>query len=362
MRITIVGAGAIGGTLGAYLARAGHEITLVDAVEDHVRAINQRGLSIEGAETFTVRVPAIAPDHMRGPLGLVFLAVKTMHTDAGARQILPHLAPDGAIVSMQNGFNEERIAAVAGRQRTIGAFVNFGADYQEPGRIMYGGSGALYIGELDGAPSARVRELVGALQTAFLRNTQATSNIWGYLWGKHAYAAMLKATALTDETIADCLASREARPALTNLAAETLALAEAEAVRPESFDGFEPQAFAFPPRRDTARVNASLDALVAFNSRSKKAKSGVWRDLAVRHRKTEVETVAAELRSRAAKHGIGIPLVESVSAMIGEIERGTRVLSWDNMRALVDLDARTYGPGAAGPIRAGAVRAAGGHV
>lgn len=361
MHITVVGAGAIGGTLGAHLARVGHDVVLVDSVEDHVRAINRQGLTIEGAETFTVKIPAITPAEMRGPLGMVFLAVKTMHTDAGARQIAPHLAPDGAVVSMQNGFNEERIAAVVGRQRTIGAFVNFGADYQEPGRIMYGGAGALYIGELDGAVTPRVRDLVAALQSAFLRNTQATSNIWGYLWGKHAYAAMLKATALTDDTIADCLASREARPALTNLAAEVLALAEAESVRPEPFDGFEPQAFVFPPRRDPNRVDASLDALVSFNSKSKKAKSGIWRDLAVRRRKTEVETVAMELRARAAKHGIGIPLVDSVSRMIGEIETGARALSWDNMRALIDLNARTYGAAAAGPIAAGPVRAAGGH-
>lgn len=361
MRITIVGAGAIGGTMGAYLARAGHEIVLVDAVEDHVRAINSRGLTIEGLETFTVRLPAVTPADVRGPLGLVFLAVKTMHTDAAARQIAPHLAYDGAVVSMQNGFNEERIAAVVGRQRTIGAFVNFGADYQEPGRIMYGGAGALYIGELNGTLTARVRDLVAALQLAFLRNTQATSNIWGYLWGKHAYAAMLKATALTDETIADCLASRDARPALVNLAAEVLALAEAEGVRPEAFDGFDPQAFVFPPRRDPARVAASLDALVAFNSRSKKAKSGVWRDLAVRKRKTEVETVAGEFRTRAAAHGVAIPLVECVSAMIGEIERGARALSWDNLRVLIDLDARTYGAAAAGPIAAHRAHAAGGH-
>lgn len=362
MRITIVGAGAIGGTLGAHLARAGHDMTLVDTAEDHVRAINRQGLLIDGAETFTVRIPAITPGEMRGPLGMVFLAVKTLHTDAGARQIAPHLAADGAVVSMQNGFNEERIAAVVGRQRTIGAFVNFGGDYQEPGRIMYGGAGAFYIGELDGSPSFRVRELVDVLQSAFLRNTQVTSNIWGYLWGKHAYAAMLKATALTDDTIADCLSSREARPALTNLAAEVLALAEAEGVRPEPFDGFDPQAFVFPPRRGPGRADASLEALVAFNSKSKKAKSGVWRDLAVRKRKTEVETVAVELRARAARGGIAIPLVDSVSRMIGEIESGTRALSWDNMRALIDLNARTYGAAAAGPIAAGPVRAAGGHV
>lgn len=347
MRMTIVGAGAIGGTMGAYLARAGHEITFVDATEDHVQAINTRGLTIEArGETFTVRSPALRPDEMIGPLGMVFLAVKTMHTDVAVRQIAPHLAGDGAIVSMQNGFNEERIAAVVGRPRTIGAFVNFGADYLEPGRIMYGGAGALYIGELDGAVSDRVRGLVDTLKAAFLPNTQVTNNIWGYLWGKHAYGAVLKATALVDASIADVLADSMARPVLANLAAEVLAVATAEGVRPEGFDGFEPLAFMFPPQRNVADMEASLDALVAFNRRSLKAKSGIWRDLAVRKRKTEVESMVAELRTRAAQYSIPTPLVEALGRMILEIEAGTRQMSWDNIRVLAALNAQTYGSGA----------------
>lgn len=346
MQITIVGAGAIGGTMGAHLARAGHDITFVDAAEDHVKAINERGLTIEGQETFTIRAPARLPAQMQGPLGMVFLAVKTMHTDAAALQIAPHLAADGAVVSMQNGFNEERIAAIVGRPRTIGAFVNFGADYQEPGRIMYGGAAALYIGELDGTMTDRLASLVDVLRSAFLPNTQATPNIWGYLWGKHAYAAMLKATALVDATIADVLADPAARPALANLAAEVLAIAEAEGVRPESFDGFEPSAFAFPPRRDHARMTASLDTLVLNNRKWLKAKSGIWRDLAVRKRKTEVESVVRELRTRADRHGMSIPLVEAVGRMILDIETGRRVMSPDNIAELIAVNVHTYGKGA----------------
>ena len=343
MKITIVGAGAIGGTMGAYLVRAGHEIAFVDAAEERVRAINARGLTIEGRdETFTVRAPALLPAEMRGPLGVVFLAVKTMATEVATRQIAPHLTPDGAIVSMQNGFNEERIAAVVGRVRTMGAFVNFGADYLEPGRIMYGGSGALYVGELDGAMSDRLTTLVTVLK-GFLPNTQATANIWGYLWGKHAYGAMLEATALVDAPIADVLADPVARPAVANLAAEVLSVAAAEGIRPEGFDGFEPSAFVFPPHRDARRLAASLDALVAFNRKSLKAKSGIWRDLAVRKRKTEVEATVAGVRGAAARHGIRVPLVEAVGRMIGEIEAGTRQMSWDNIRALAEASAAAYG-------------------
>jgi 2-dehydropantoate 2-reductase len=341
--ITIVGAGAIGGTMGAYLARAGHEITFVDAAAEHVTALNAAGLTIEGAETFTVRARAIMPEAMTGPLGTVFLAVKTMHTDIAAALIAPHLAPDGYVVSMQNGFNEDRIAAVVGRARTIGAFVNFGADYHAPGRILYGGAGALYLGELDGTITRRLERLVVVLRD-FLPNTTATTNIWGYLWGKHAYGAMLKATALADAPIADVLAAPSARPALANVAAEVLAVADAEGVRAEGFDGFDPQAFAFGPARDPGRIAASLDALVAFNRRSLKAKSGIWRDLAVRKRKTEVEAMVTGVRGHAARHGLAIPLVEALGRMIGDIETGTRQMSWDNLHALEVENARVYGP------------------
>jgi 2-dehydropantoate 2-reductase len=341
MQITIVGAGAIGGTMGAYLARAGHEVTFVDAVAEHVDAINARGLAVEGAETFTVRARAVLPEQMRGPFRVVFLAVKTMHTDTATRAVAPHLASDGVIVSMQNGFNEERIAAVVGPTRTLGAFVNFGADYHAPGRILFGGGGALYLGEMDGGATPRLAALVDALR-AFLPNAQATGNIWGYLWAKHAYGAMLKTTALVDASIADVLDDALARPVVANVAGEVLALAAAERVRPEGFDGFEPGAYVLPPGRDVARVHASLDALVAFNRKSLKAKSGVWRDLAVRRRKTEVETVANELRARAARHGLAIPLVDAVGRQIVEIENGARAMSWDNVRELADLNRRVH--------------------
>jgi len=97
-------------------------------------------------------------------------------------------------------------------------------------------------------------------------------------------------------------------------------------------------------------MDASLDALVAINRKWSKARSGVWRDLAVRKRKTEVETVAAELRARAATHRTAIPLVEAVAGMIAEIEAGTRSRGWDNIRALAHLNRRVYGAGAAGEV------------
>src|SRR2546423_2828074 len=197
MRYVIVGAGAIGGTVGAFLARAGADPLLVDRDLDHVRAMQQRGLTIRGFEgTFTVPVNATTPEGLPERIDAVLLAVKAPATDETVRSFVDRLAPDGYVVSLQNGLNELVISRLVGAERTIGAFVNFSADYLEPGLIHFGGRGAFCIGEVDGAITPRLQQLRDGL--GHWGNVQATDNISGYLWGKQAYGAMLFATALTN--------------------------------------------------------------------------------------------------------------------------------------------------------------------
>ena len=306
MEYVVVGAGAIGGTIGARLARDGHDVLLCDADAEHVAAINERGLAIEGpVEQFTARVPAVSPAELPDGLGVVLLAVKAQHTGAALATIAPRLAPDGFVVSLQNGVNEPLIAAEIGEARTVGAFVNFGADYRSPGRIFVGGKGALYVGELDGRESERVAQLVRDLPAA-----KSTDNILGYLWAKEAYGAMLFATAVSDLSIADALAEPRYRTLFVRLAQEVLALAP---VTPESFDGFDPD-----------DVAGSVDRLVEFNRRSAKTHSGIYRDLAVRKRKAET-AILDDLEG---------PLLRRTLELIHQIEDGGRVCEVANLELL----------------------------
>ena len=136
MRCLIWGAGAIGGTLGAHLARAGHDVTLVDTVDEHVAAIARDGLRITGPlAEFTAHVAAATPAALVGQWETIVLATKAQHTEEAARLMRPHLSDSGCVVSAQNGLNELAIARIVGRERTVGAFVDFGADYLEPGVI-----------------------------------------------------------------------------------------------------------------------------------------------------------------------------------------------------------------------------------
>jgi 2-dehydropantoate 2-reductase len=302
----VVGAGAIGGTVGARLARDGHSVLLCDADAEHVAAIRERGLSVEGpVEELTVRVDAVTPDDLPDELVAVLLAVKAQHTAAALEPVVPRLAPNGFVVSLQNGINEPLIASLVGEERTVGAFVNFGADWLAPGRIMVGNRAALYVGELDGGRSARLERLLRDLPDA-----KETSNILGFLWGKEAYGAMLFATAVSDLSIADALAEPRYRGVFVELAREVLAAAP---VRIESFDGFDPD-----------DLDGSIDRLVEFNRGSAKTHSGIYRDLMVRKRPTE-KAILADLDG---------PLLRRTLELIGEIEAGRRTCEVANLELL----------------------------
>jgi len=322
MRVLVWGAGAIGGTMGAYLARAGHDVTLVDTVREHVDAVNAAGLTITGPiASFTTRVPAFAPDDVSGEWDTIILATKAHHTEPATRALAPHLAREGCVISAQNGLNEIVIANIVGAERTVGAFVNFGADYLEPGVIHYGGRGAVVVGEIDGRITQRVNRIRDACLT-FDDRAIVTPNIWGYLWGKEAYGAMLFATALTNESIADALAMPAYRDLYIALAREILHVASVRGVTPESFDGFDPRAYL--PSAQHGAAEASLDALVAHNRRSAKTHSGIWRDLAVRKRPTEVDAQLGIVATLAREAGIRTPITERLVELIHDIERGER--------------------------------------
>ncbi len=332
-RILIWGAGAVGGTIGAYLVRAGQYVTFVDVVPDHLAAIRAPGLRIHGpVEDFTVQAPALLPSEVSGTWPRVFLCVKAHHTVDACRVLLPHLAADGYVLSLQNGLCETLIAGITGPVRTMGAFVNFGADWIGPGSILFGNRGAVVLGEINGAMTPRLAALHALLRT-FEPDAITTPDIWSYLWGKLGYGAMLFAQALGDASIADCLARPELLPAWRALGGEAVAVALAEGVTPRGFNGFDPDAFR--PGATEAQARASVDAMVAFNRPSAKTHSGVWRDLAIRKRQTEVDVQIAPIVEIGARHGLPCPVIRKLVAMIHEVEQGRRVLSDGNLLELL---------------------------
>jgi len=333
--ILIWGAGAIGGTIGAYWARAGIDVLMVDIVSDHAHACSTRGLEIEGlVDSFSQIIPTVTPDQLSGTFERIVLAVKAHHTQKALDNLLPHLSASGFVLSAQNGLNERLIAERAGPERTMSAFVNFGADWHAPGQILFGNRGAVVVGEIDGSVRTRTRQMHELLRI-FEPDAVLTDDIWGYLWGKLGYGAMLFATALTHDSMSENFADAGRRPALAGLAREVVAVAVSEDVTPRGFNGYDPEAFA--PGADEAAAGASLDALAEFNSKTAKTHSGIYRDLAVRKRTTEVDAQVALIAEIAAEKGIETPLLNRLVELIHDVEQGARPIGGETFKPLVDL-------------------------
>jgi len=335
------GAGAIGGTIGAAFIRDGEDVLFVDQDAAHVAAINERGLTITGPiAPHSVKARAVLPSGVSGTYRRILLAVKAHHTEAALAMLRPHLAQDGFVVSFQNGLNEHVIAAAIGPERTVGAFVNFGADYLGPGVVLHGGRAAVVVGELDGRRSQRIETLHRQL-LRFDGKAILTENIFGYLWSKLIYGALLFATAVTDDSIADVLALTRYRPALTALAHEVGRVAAAERIRLETFDGFNPNAFL--PEAPATETNHSFDEMVVHNRKSAKSHSGIWRDLAVRKRKTEVDAQLGPIVEIGRQHGIATPITAKLIDLIHRTEDGRRSLNLTGLDELAEAARLTGG-------------------
>ena len=331
--VLVWGAGAIGGVLGAYWARAGLPVLMVDIVPEHVEACRSSGLHITGpVEQFRQVVPSVTPQELQGQYGTIVLAVKAQATEAAMSMLKPHLAPDGYVLSAQNGLNELTIARAVGPERTMGCFVNFGADWLGPGEILFGNRGAVVVGEIDGAARERTRQMQRDL-CIFEPEAVLTDNIWGYLWGKLAYGSMLFATALTTDSMTVNFADPQRFVVFDQLAREVMAVACARGVVPVGFNGFDPACFA--PGAPDAAARASIAALAEFNRHTAKTHTGIYRDLAVRKRKTEVDPQIGVIAELGREAGVPTPAITCLVALIHDIEDGRQPMAYETFDLLI---------------------------
>lgn len=214
----------------------------------------------------------------------------------------------------------------------MGCFVNYGADWLGPGEILFGNRAAAVVGEIDGSVRDRTRRMHELLQV-FETDAVLTDNIWGYLWGKLAYGAMLFATALTTDSMSDNFADPRRFIVFDQLAREVMAVASARRVTPVGFNGFDPACFA--PGASEAGARASIAAPAEFNRHTAKTYSGIYRDLAERKRKTEVDPQIGVIGELGREAGIATPAIVRLVELIHDIEDGRRPMAYDTFAELI---------------------------
>ena len=337
--ILLWGSGAIGGTIGATLKRAGQDVTFVDIVPEHVAAIRDpaRGLKITGpVDPMVVTAPAFTPDTLRGRWKRVFLAVKAHHTDQACRALQPHLAADGYVVSLQNGLCEDIIAAHRGGLAAPSAPSSISAPTGSGRRDHVRQSRAPSWWAKSTDDHAASREV--ACADADLRaRRDHTEDIWSYLWGKLGYGTLLFAQGICELGIADTLGATGIAAALARSRRRSDGQSRvAEGITPRGFNGFDPDAFRTGENRGKGEAQRCRDGGVQPAERQ-----DAFRHLARSCRPQAADrgrhATRPHRRGRPKTHGIACPKLEGLIAMIHAVEDGKRALSDANLVELMRI-------------------------
>ena len=230
MRIGVYGAGGVGGNFGGRLALAGADVHLI-ARGAHLRALREHGLKVRSVQgDFEVGVPATGNPADIGPCDFVLFCVKTLDTDAAAARLGPLVGEGTAVVSLQNGVeNEDNLARAVGDDHVMGGAAFIFAQIAGPGVIAHtGGPASITIGELDGRASPRAGRLLDCCEQAGI-GAELSASIKTVLWAKLAFiCAQACLTAAARLPIGEIRTAAAAWTAFSRLVAEVCAVAEAD--------------------------------------------------------------------------------------------------------------------------------------
>lgn len=345
--VAIVGCGAIGGLAGFYMARAGEQVVFIDQNADHVKAIREKGISVNGVygPMEIGPQPAFTPDEVPEPLdGLVFIACKSQATEAAVSGIVKYLTSASCVVSLQNGMNEGRIADLVGLERTMGALPDYGGAYLDPGVLEAVHEGTVYVGEIPGRITDRARE-AGRLLGIGPNHCEVLDDIMGRVWTKHVYSSHILVDSLVDGTTVEVLGDERVQLLGGAAVREALKVADAAGMTIQSDEWFDPALYRVETPEDTelllAMYRRLTDHLGGHQRKPApggyqyvKKSSGIHWDIVYRRRKSEAQYVS--IAAEAKEYGVAVPLNDRILQMIGEIEDGKRQLGWHNVTELTE--------------------------
>lgn len=328
MNILVVGGGAIGGLVTAFLSRGtGHSVTVVDQNREHVAAMRKNGLRVSGYATFVTSVNAHTAEELDQTPELVVLAVKDQDTRTALRAVADWIGPDTTVLSLQNGIDFEAILESVPAERFIGALLTFGGHYEGPGRVLYSGPGTLSIGRLDGTRDDILQKTASALRE--FHPVDITDNITGLRWSKEAIGAYYVATAVAGEDVLSLLQDEANRALFASLIGEVVRTAGALGIRCEAVDGFDVRKCTSPE----AASDVLWDGQRRYWGGKEQQRTGVWRDLVVRHRAAEIGAEERVIKL-ARTHSVGTPGIQRLVDLVHEVEAGERDVCLANLKEL----------------------------
>ncbi len=305
MRTLVVGAGALGGLVGANLARAGEDVVLLEVNTARAALLNEAGLLVSrmGEDEVCVPVTVVSAVDGLAPFDLVFVAVKTYETEDAVRSALPVCGPRTLFLSLQNGIgNAEKIAALVGADRVLCGITYHSIQHAGPRRLNYrAGIKPIQIAPFAGADRASIEPIAEVFRTAGMA-TEVVANVDHAIWQKLLHNAVVNPTsALTGLTCREMLADEYLMAFMRDLCGEIVTVMRARGIPiVDEEDPFRP-------------IVGSLKALG-------KNRPSMWQDLS-RGKRTEVDALNGAVTDEAARLGLPAPHNRAIVDFIHSRER-----------------------------------------
>ena len=341
-RIGIIGAGAIGGVVGGMLTRAGYQVTLFDHWVEHINEMKQNGLRLSGPLIGDIRVPVDArhlyeAQAISEPFDIGIVAVKSYDTEWATSFISPLVkdaSDGGAVVDFQNGINDERVAAIAGRERTLGCVITIGAGMYDPGHCMHTDTRTLgfKVGELDGSDSDRARDIAAMMNN--VAGSESTTNLWGERWGKLAVNCMANPIAgLSGYGSGEVRARDDTRWLCIRIAAEVIEVGRAHGHNIDGVWGIDAQKFV-----DVANGGDSseLDAELIAGAQALGAGRPSFLQDVIRQRRVEIDALNGWVVEQGKPVEVATPVNQAVAEVVRSFPVGELRSDPSNLQRIMD--------------------------
>jgi 2-dehydropantoate 2-reductase len=338
MRVVVVGVGAIGGPLAVNLAEKKLDLTVVTKHRSLAEKITNEGLylkSIGKIKTAKIKaVPLISG--LEGKYDVIFLAMKATGVLEAARAIVPYLAEDGMVVTLQNGIVEEDVAKIVGRRRVIGAVVATTSKAVKPGVIHRTLEGAHFIGLLDNQGDQIRLQEVGKLMEHDMP-VVITDNIHGALYAKLGINAAINGLgAISGLTVGELLETSEVRRVYLELTTEVVTLARKLGFKLIQIGSIPLDQIVISKEDSPEILKGKHEKLIStLLPRLKDTKSSTMYSLE-KGEPSEIDYLNGFVAKKGKELNIPTPYNERITQMVKEIESGKRAISPENLQELIE--------------------------
>lgn len=331
MRAAIYGAGSLGTILGAYITKKGGKIDLINRNVKHVEALQKNGAQVTGTVNFTQPVTAYTPDKMSGLYDIIFLLTKQQQNAEVVTFLKDYLAPDGVVVTLQNGLPEQGIADIVGEDRVLGCTVAWGATLLEPGVSELTSSPdslTFSLGRIGTKPNKHLPEVKRMLE--MMGPVTVEPNFMGTRWSKllinSAFSGM---STVLGCTFGEAAANKTSRKIVLALIKECIDVCAKGGIKIEPVQGKD--AVKLLDYHGPIKKQLSLFILPIAIKKHAKLKASMLQDIE-KGKRTEVDAINGAIAAYGRKIGFPTPMNEKVTDIIHRIEQGELKPSFDNLK------------------------------